>query len=58
VLEVLTRIIEVKIDLSELKEFADGTEKQLRQIGDEIRREYLQHFTKPIWEREEHEESG
>jgi len=38
--------------------FAEGTEKQLRQIGDEIRKEYLQHFTRPIWEREEHEENG
>ena len=58
VLEVLTRLLEVKIDMSELKEFAEGTEKQLRQIGDEIRKEYLQHFTRPIWEREEHEENG
>jgi uncharacterized protein (TIGR00162 family) len=58
VLEVLTKLLNVKIDLAELKEFADGTEKQLRQIGDEIRREYLQHFTRPIWERQEREENG
>lgn len=58
VLEVLTEMLKVKIDLSELKELADGSEKQLKQIGDEIRREYLQHFTRPIWEREEREESG
>ena len=58
VLEVLTKLLQVNIDMAELKEFAEGTEKQLRQIGDEMRREYLQHFTKPIWEREEHEENG
>jgi len=58
VLEVLTGLLQVDIDISELKEFAEGTEKQLRQIGDEIRKEYLQHFTRPIWEREEHEENG
>jgi len=58
VLGVLTRLLKVNIDMSELKEFAEGTEKQLRQIGDEVRREYLQHFTRPIWEREEHEENG
>ena len=58
VLEVLTKLLGVKIDLAELKELADGTEKQLKQIGDEVRKEYLQHFTRPIWEREEREESG
>lgn len=58
VLEVLTKLLQVNIDMAELKEFAEGTEKQLRQIGDEIRKEYLQHFTKPIWERKEHEENG
>jgi len=58
VLEVLARLLQVNIDMSELKEFAEGTEKQLKQIGDEIRKDYLQHFTKPIWEREEHEENG
>ena len=58
VLHVLTKLLQVNIDMAELKEFAEGTEKQLKQIGDEMRREYLQHFTKPIWEREEHEENG
>jgi hypothetical protein len=58
VLKVLTGLLQVDIDMSELKEFAEGTEKQLRQIGDEVRKEYLQHFTRPIWEREEHEENG
>lgn len=58
VLEVLTKLLQVNIDMAELKEFAEGTEKQIKQIGDEIRKEYLQHFTKPIWEREEHEENG
>ena len=58
VLGVLNKLLKVNLDMAELKEFAEGTEKQIRQIGDEIRKEYLQHFTRPIWEREEHEENG
>jgi proteasome assembly chaperone (PAC2) family protein len=58
VLGVLTKLLKVNLDMAELKEFAEGTEKQIRQIGDEIRKEYLQHFTRPIWERDEHEENG
>ncbi len=58
VLEVLVKLLNLKLDMVELGEFAESTEKQLKQIGDEIRREYLQHFTRPIWERQENEESG
>jgi uncharacterized protein (TIGR00162 family) len=58
VLEILINLLGLNIDMAELGSFAENTEKQLKQIGDEIRKEYLQHFTRPIWERQEHEESG
>ncbi len=58
VLMVLTKLLGVEIDMAELEEFAGSTEKQIRQMGNEMKREFLQHFTKPIWEREEHEENG
>jgi len=58
VLKVLTRLLGVQIDMAQLEEFADSTEKQVRQIGNEMKRDFLQNFTKPIWERQEHEENG
>lgn len=57
-LGVLTRLLEVEIDMAELEELARSTEMQIKQLGDEIRTEYLQHFTTPIWEREGHGENG
>lgn len=58
VLEVLTKLLQVDIDMTELEELAAGTDKQIKEISDELRREYLQHFTRPIWEREEGTENG
>jgi len=58
VLGVLTRLLGVEIDMAELNEFAENAERQIKQIGDEMKREFLQHFTTPIWERGEHEENG
>ncbi len=58
VLRVLTKFLGVEIEMAELEEFAESTEKQIRQIGNEMKREFLQNFTKPIWEREQHEENG
>jgi uncharacterized protein (TIGR00162 family) len=57
VLSVLTKLLGVEIDMAELEEFAETTERQLRQISDDMRRDYLQHFTRPIWERQEHDEN-
>ncbi|MEE8470353.1 MAG: PAC2 family protein [Dehalococcoidia bacterium] len=53
VIEILTRLLRVEIDMSELEDLAASTEKQIKEIGDELRREYLQNFTRPIWERDE-----
>jgi len=58
VLTVLTELLGVEIDMAELEEFAEGTDKQIRQLGNEMKREFLQNFTRPIWEREEPEENG
>jgi len=58
VLTVLTRLLGVEIDMAELEEFAEGTDKQIRQLGNEMKKEFLQNFTRPIWEREEPEKNG
>jgi proteasome assembly chaperone (PAC2) family protein len=55
VLTVLTRLLRVEIDMTELDKFAEETDRQLRELSDQMKREYLEHFTKPIWEREDHE---
>jgi proteasome assembly chaperone (PAC2) family protein len=58
VLEVLTRLLGCEIDMSELEGHAVTAEKQIRELGNEMKREFLQNFTKPIWERQEEEENG
>jgi uncharacterized protein (TIGR00162 family) len=58
VLTVLIKLLGIEIDMAELEEFADSTDKQIRQLGNEMKKEFLQNFTRPIWEREEHEENG
>ncbi|MBW2624401.1 MAG: PAC2 family protein [Deltaproteobacteria bacterium] len=58
VLKVLTGFIGINIDLTELEDYADGMEKQIKHIGNEMKREFLQNFTKPIWEREKTEGNG
>lgn len=58
VLRVLTEFLGVEVDTTELDEFAEKSEVEIRQLGNEMKKEYLQNFTKPIWERKEHEENG
>jgi len=58
VLKVLNQLLGVDIDMAELEDYARNIESQLRQVGDEMRREFLQRYTKPIWQREEHEENS
>jgi len=58
ILRVLTTLLGVEIDMAELDEFAENAEKQIRELGNEMKREFLQNFTKPIWERQEHDENG
>jgi uncharacterized protein (TIGR00162 family) len=58
VLQILTQLLEVEIDMAELDELAESTDRQIKEISDQLRREYLEHFTKPIWERDEGTENG
>jgi predicted ATP-grasp superfamily ATP-dependent carboligase len=58
VLEVLTRLLGVEIDMAELEEYAGTAEVQIRELGNEMKKEFLQNFTRPIWERREPDEKG
>ena len=56
VLEVLTRMLDVEIDLTELTQLAADTNERMKQVAAEAMGEYIDFFTKPIWERDEEEE--
>jgi hypothetical protein len=48
----------VEIDMAELKGHAETAEKEIRELGNEMKKDFLQNFTRPIWERQEPEEKG
>ena len=58
VLEVLTGILGIDIDMAELSQLAKEAEEEMKEIAAEAMGEYIDHFTKPIWEHggEEEEE--
>jgi proteasome assembly chaperone (PAC2) family protein len=56
VLRVLTRMLDVKIDLLELEQIASKAKDQLKQLAAEAMGEYIDLFTEPIWEQGEDEE--
>ncbi len=53
ILEVLTKMLDIKIDLSELTQQAVETREKMKQLAAEAMEEYIDLFTEPIWEREE-----
>jgi hypothetical protein len=56
VLKVLTKMLDIEIDLAELAEIAKETAERMKQIAAEAMGEYIDHFTRPIWEHGEEEE--
>jgi proteasome assembly chaperone (PAC2) family protein len=56
VLEVLTKILDIEIDITELADAARETADRIKQMADEAMEEYIDHFTQPIWEQNEEEE--
>ena len=56
VLKVLTKMLGIEIDMNELAQLATETKEKMREIAAEAMGEYIDYFTKPIWEREEEEE--
>lgn len=55
--KILTKILDVKIDLSELIYFARETQEKLKQVAAEAMGEYIDYFTAPIWEQSAEEEA-
>ncbi len=56
ILRVMTRMIDIKIDLLELELIASQAKDRLKQLAAEAMGEYIDLFTEPIWEQEEDEE--
>ena len=56
VLEVLTEMLGIKIDMDELEGLSREAEEEMKMVAAEAMGEYIDHFTTPIWEEEEEEE--
>ena len=56
VLKALAKMLDIEIDLAELAEIAKETAERMKQIAAEAMGEYIDRFTRPIWEQDEEEE--
>jgi proteasome assembly chaperone (PAC2) family protein len=56
VLEVLTTMLGVEVDLDELAQLAVETKQRMKQVASQAMGEYIDYFTEPIWESGEEEE--
>ena len=56
ILKVLTGMLGIKIDTTELAETARETREQIKQVTAMAMGEYIEHFTQPIWEQGDGEE--
>ena len=56
VLEVLAKMLGIKIDMVELAQLAKETKERMKQVAAEAMGEYIDYFTEPIWEQREEEE--
>ena len=56
ILGVLTKMVGIEIDLTELSQIAGETREKMKQVASEAMGEYIDYFTEPIWEQEEDEE--
>ncbi len=56
VLEVLVRILDIDIDLSELATLAEESEEEMKKVAAAAMGEYIDRYTKPVWPPEDEEE--
>lgn len=58
ILEVITQILNLPLDLSPLRREAKKVQKELERLSMEARKEFIDKFTIPLWEKGEEEEKG
>jgi len=56
IIKVLTKMLDVEIDIAELAQLASEAEEKMKQVAAEAMGEYIDYFTAPIWESGEEEE--
>ena len=56
VLKVLTGILGIEIDFTDLAQLASETRENMKQLAAQAMGEYIDFFTEPIWEREDEED--
>ncbi|MCK4222601.1 MAG: PAC2 family protein [Dehalococcoidia bacterium] len=56
VIEVLTRMLRIEVDLTDLGDWARRAEEQMERMTKQATAAFIDHFTEPIWEQAEAEE--
>lgn len=56
VLQILTQMLEIEVDMAELTRLAGEARERMKQVASQAMGEYIDYFTEPLWEREEGEE--
>jgi len=56
VLKVLTKMLDIEVNTTELTLLADETKEKMKLAAAEAMEKYIDYFTQPIWEHEEEEE--
>ena len=56
VVKVLTKMLDIDIDMAELTQLAGETTEKIKQAAAEAMGEYIDYFTEPIWEQKEEDE--
>ncbi|MCD6453371.1 MAG: PAC2 family protein [Dehalococcoidales bacterium] len=56
ILNTLTRILDIEIDITELTQLAREMKEGIKRAAAEAMGEYIDHFTEPIWEQEDEED--
>ncbi|HEX73616.1 MAG TPA: hypothetical protein G4N93_00480 [Dehalococcoidia bacterium] len=56
IVNILSKILDIEIDIGELAQMAKETKEKMRQVAAEAMGEYIDYFTEPIWEKGEEDE--
>jgi uncharacterized protein (TIGR00162 family) len=56
VLDILTKMLGIELDLTELGHLAEQVDEEMDRIAKRVTAEFIDQFTEPIWEQDEEEE--
>jgi proteasome assembly chaperone (PAC2) family protein len=58
VLGILTRMLGITVDLTELGKLAEQADEEMDRIAKRVTAEFIDQFTEPIWQQDEEEDEG